>query len=57
MAPNKKTSRVGAARLNVPNTTLLVLSRMVLMNFVVFVVNKILPNLLSMQNLLHANNC
>ena len=30
---------------------------MVLLNFVVFVVFKILFNLVSMQNLLYANNC
>ena len=39
---------------NVPNTTLKVLSEMVLMNFVAFVVFKILYNLVSMQNVLTA---
>ena len=48
--------RVGAARLYVPNATLQVLSRMVLMNFAGFVVFKIY-NLVSMQNVLNANNC
>ena len=56
-ALNKKTGRVGAAKLYFPNTTLYVLSRMVLMNFVAFVVLKILLNLVSMQNNLNANNC
>ena len=57
MAPNKKTGRVGAAKLYVPNTTLYVLSRMVFKNFVAFVVFKILINLVSMKNLLNVNNC
>ena len=56
-ALNKITGRVGAAKLCFPNITLYVLSRMVLMNFVAFVVLKILLNLVSMQNNLNANNC
>ena len=56
-ALNKKTGRVGAAKLYFPNTTLRVLSRTVLMNFVAFVVFKILRNLISMQNNLNSNNC
>ena len=47
-ALNKKTGCVGAAKLYLPNTTLLVLSRMVLIDFVAFVVFKILLNLVSM---------
>ena len=56
-ALNKKMGRVEAAKLYVSDTTLQVLSRMVLINFVAFVVFKILLNLVSMQNLLNANNC
>ena len=41
MALNKKTNRFGAAKLYVPNTTFKVLSRMILMNFVAFVVFEI----------------
>ena len=52
---NKKTGRVGAPNLYVPNTTLQVLSIMVLINFVAFVVFKMV-NRVSMQNLLNANN-
>ena len=48
--------RVGAAKLYVPNTTLGVLSRMVLMNFAAFLVLKILHNLVSIQNVLNSNN-
>ena len=57
MALNKQTGRVWATKLHVPNTTLQVLFRLVLMNFLIFVVFKILLNLVSMQNLLNANNC
>ena len=56
-ALNKQTDRVWATKLYVPNTTLQVLFRLVLMNFLIFVVFKILLNLVSMQNLLNANNC
>ena len=56
-ALNKKTGRVGAAKLYVPNTILQVLSRMVLINFVAFLVFKILLNIVSMQDLLNVNNC
>ena len=52
---NKKTGCVGAPNLYVTNTTLQVLSRMVLINFVAFVVFKMV-NRVSMQNLLNANN-
>ena len=45
----KRTDRVGATKLYVPNTTLYVLSRIVLMNFVAFVVFKIKYNLVSME--------
>ena len=45
------------AKFYVPSTTLQVLSTMILKNFVAFVVFKILLNLVSMQNLLNANNC
>ena len=50
---NEKTGRVG------PVTTiiLLVLSTMILINFVAFAVFKILLNTVSIQNLLNANNC
>ena len=44
---------VGAAKFYVPNTTLYVLFRMVLMNFVAFVFFKILYNLVSIQNALN----
>ena len=47
-ALNKKMGRVEAAKLYVSDTTLQVLSRMVLINFVAFVVFKILLNLVSM---------
>ena len=56
-APNKKMGRVGAAKLYVPNTTLYFLSKMVSIKSLAFVVFKILLNLVSMQNLLNANNC
>ena len=49
--------RVGAAKLYVLNKTLSVLSRMILINFVAFLVFKISLNVVSMQNLLNANNC
>ena len=48
---------VDAAKLYVSDTTWQVLSRMVLINFVAFIVFKILLNLVSMQNLLNGNNC
>ena len=54
---NEKTGGVGAEKFYVPNTTLQVLSRMILINFVALVVFKILLNLVSTQNLLNANNC
>ena len=58
MALSKETGRVGSTKLNVSNTTLQVLSRMVLMNFVVLAIFKISRlNLVSMPNLLNANNC
>ena len=57
MALNKQTGRVWATRLYVPNTTLQVLFRLVLMNLLIFVVFKTLLNLVSMQNLLNVNNC
>ena len=55
-ALNKKTGSIGTAKLYVSDTTLQVLSRMVLINFVAFLVFKVLYNLVSMQNLLNANN-
>ena len=46
-ALNKQTSRVWATKLFVPNTTLQVIFRLVLMSFLIFVVFKILLNLVS----------
>ena len=43
--------------LDVPCSTLQELFRMVLVNFMTFVVLKILGNLVSMQNYLNANHC
>ena len=54
---NKQTGRVWATKLYVPNTTLQILFRLVLMNFLIFVVFKIFINLVSLQNLLNANDC
>ena len=57
MALNKQMGRIWATKLYVLNTTLQVLFRLVLMNFSIFVVFDIWLNLVSMQNILNANNC
>ena len=56
-ALNKNTGHVEAAKLCVPNTTLQVLSRMILIDFVAFIVFKILHDHVSMPYLFNANNC
>ena len=55
MAFHEETDHIGATKLHVPNTTLQVLSGMVLINFVAFAVFKLLLNLVSIQNRLIAN--
>ena len=54
---NKQMGRVWATKLYVPNTTLQVLFKLALMNFLIFVVFKILLNLVFMQNILNVDNC
>ena len=56
-ALNKKTGRLEVVNLYASNRTLREFFRMVLINSVSFVAFEILPNLVSMQNFLNANNC
>ena len=57
MALSKNTSCVEAVKLHVSNRTLQELFRIALIKSVTFVVFEILSNLVSMQNVLNANNC